>query len=107
MSHLSLRARALVVGYGQDLVLRGADLDVAGGRRVALLGANGSGKTTLLRVLAGSLRPVAGQVLLDETPIGYDRKGLRAHRQAVQLVLQDPDDQLFSADVTGTSRSGR
>src|SRR3712207_8173971 len=27
------------------------------------------------------------------------RRGLRAHRQEVQLVLQDPDDQLFSASV--------
>lgn len=99
MSHLSLRARDLVAGYGESPVLRGAHLDVAGGRRVALLGANGSGKTTLLRVLAGSLRPESGRVLLDETPVRYDRSGLRAHRQSVQLVLQDPDDQLFSADV--------
>ena len=29
----------------------------------------------------------------------YDRAGLKAHRRVVQLVLQDPDDQLFSADV--------
>lgn len=99
MSHLGLRARGLTVGYGEQPVLRGANLDVADGRRVALLGANGSGKTTLLRALSGSLRPTAGQVLLDETPLTHDRKGLRAHRQAVQLVLQDPDDQLFSADV--------
>nr|WP_218880503.1 ATP-binding cassette domain-containing protein [Kineosphaera limosa] len=96
---MSLRARGLHVGYGDHPVLAGADLDVAGGRRVALLGANGSGKTTLLRALSGSLRPTTGQVLLDEKPLTYDRKGLRAHRQAVQLVLQDPDDQLFSADV--------
>jgi cobalt/nickel transport system ATP-binding protein len=31
--------------------------------------------------------------------VDYTRKGLREHRQNVQLVLQDPDDQLFSADV--------
>jgi len=38
-------------------------------------------------------------VLLDEKPVTYGRRGLRHHRQNVQLVLQDPDDQLFSADV--------
>lgn len=99
MSHLSLRARDLRAGYGERDVLRGANLDVAGGRRVALLGANGSGKTTLLLALAGSLRPTGGHVLLDERHVSYKRDGLKTHRQAVQLVLQDPDDQLFSADV--------
>lgn len=99
MSHQSLRAEGLVAGYEGVEVLRGADLRVAGGRRVALLGANGSGKTTLLRCLSGAVRPRAGRVLLDEVPVSYDRAGLRRHRQNVQLVLQDPDDQLFSSDV--------
>lgn len=99
MSHQSLRAEGLVFGYDGVPVLDGADLTIAGGTRIALLGANGSGKTTLLRCLSGALQPRAGRVLLDETPVRYDRAGLRHHRQNVQLVLQDPDDQLFSADV--------
>ncbi len=99
MSHLDLRARGLRFGYGDRPVLAAADLAVAGGSRVAVLGANGSGKTTLLRCLSGSLTPSGGTVTLDDTPVRYDRAGLRAHRRTVQLVLQDPDDQLFSADV--------
>ena len=100
MSHRSLRADALTVTYpGTGAVLEAASLEIAPATRLALLGANGSGKTTMLRCLAGSLTPSAGHVLLDDNPITYDRKGLRRHRQEVQLVLQDPDDQLFSADV--------
>jgi cobalt/nickel transport system ATP-binding protein len=100
VSHRSLRADALTVRYpGGAPVLDGAALEIAPATRLAILGANGSGKTTLLRCLAGSLVPTSGHVLLDDAPIGYDRKGLRRHRQEVQLVLQDPDDQLFSADV--------
>ncbi|WP_168583645.1 energy-coupling factor ABC transporter ATP-binding protein [Gephyromycinifex aptenodytis] len=99
MSHQSLRARDVHFSYGEAPVLRGAELDIAGGTRLALLGANGSGKTTLLRVLSGAVEPGQGEVLLDEKPIAYNRAGLRHHRQNVQLVLQDPDDQLFSADV--------
>jgi cobalt/nickel transport system ATP-binding protein len=36
---------------------------------------------------------------VDGTRLAYSRRALRAHRQEVQLVLQDPDDQLFSASV--------
>ncbi|NIL80493.1 ATP-binding cassette domain-containing protein [Rhodococcoides kroppenstedtii] len=99
MSHRSLAARAITVGYDGRDVLRGASLDVPAGRRTAILGANGSGKTTLLRCLAGAVKPATGAVELDGEALRHNRSGLRAHRQEVQLVLQDPDDQLFSADV--------
>lgn len=95
-----LVARSLRASYaGGPEVLRGLDLAVAGGRRTVLLGANGSGKTTLLRCLAGGHRPASGEVYVDGQAVDYSRAGLRSHRQRVQLVLQNPDDQLFSADV--------
>ena len=100
MSHLALAAEAVEVGYERGRpVLDGATLTVPPGRRLALLGANGSGKTTLLRCLSGALPPTRGRVTLDGAELRHTRAGLRAHRQAVQLVLQDPDDQLFSASV--------
>ena len=100
MSHRSLSADAVSVSYiGTGAALEHASLEVLPARRLALLGANGSGKTTLLRCLAGSLEPDAGHVRLDDVALSYSRSGLRRHRQEVQLVLQDPDDQLFSADV--------
>ncbi|KIQ18144.1 energy-coupling factor ABC transporter ATP-binding protein [Rhodococcus sp. MEB064] len=100
MSHRTMTARDIVVRYqGGPPVLRGATIDVPAARRVSLLGANGSGKTTLLRCLSGAVEPDAGRVEIDDVPLRYSRSGLRAHRQEVQLVLQDPDDQLFSVDV--------
>ena len=99
MSHRQLSASAVQVSYGQRAVLRGADLEIPRARRLALLGANGSGKTTLLRTLAVSLKPNGGEVLVDGVALRFDRAGLRAHRQVVQLVAQNPDDQLFAADV--------
>lgn len=94
-----LAAQKITVGYPGATVLTDATIAVAG-QRVALLGANGSGKTTLLRTLAGAVKPALGEVSLDGEPLDHGRAGLRAHRRQVQLVLQDPDDQLFSADVT-------
>lgn len=85
--------------HGPD-VLAGASIQITAGRRLALLGANGSGKTTLLRCLSGALKPREGTILLGGRPLAHSREGLRHHRARVQLVGQNPDDQLFSADVT-------
>ncbi|WP_329198464.1 MULTISPECIES: ATP-binding cassette domain-containing protein [unclassified Streptomyces] len=80
-------------------VLSGVDFAIARGRALVLLGRNGSGKTTLMRLLSGGLRPGAGQLRLDGTAVRYDRTGLTRLRSCVQLVVQDPDDQLFAASV--------
>ncbi|MGW5623271.1 ATP-binding cassette domain-containing protein [Streptomyces olivaceus] len=80
-------------------VLTGLDFAVREGRALALLGRNGSGKTTLMRLLSGGLRPNAGTLAVDGEPVAYGRKGLTRLRTTVQLVVQDPDDQLFAASV--------
>ncbi|WP_413760230.1 energy-coupling factor ABC transporter ATP-binding protein [Streptomyces sp. MMBL 11-3] len=80
-------------------VLDGLDFEVRAGRALALLGRNGSGKTTLMRLLSGGLRPRSGRLSVEGSPVRYDRKGLTLLRTTVQLVVQDPDDQLFAASV--------
>lgn len=57
-----IEARGVRREFAGRTVLRGIDLTVAPGDVVVLLGPNGAGKTTLLRVLAGMLRPTAGDV---------------------------------------------
>lgn len=54
--------RGLRFAYGARPVLKGIDLDIPRGKVVAILGTSGSGKTTLLQLIAGSLRPDAGEV---------------------------------------------
>ncbi|WP_017559598.1 energy-coupling factor ABC transporter ATP-binding protein [Nocardiopsis baichengensis] len=95
-----LAVRDLEFGYADaPPVFRGLELDVPTGGVLAVLGPNGGGKTTLLRLLAGSLRPRRGRVLVDGDPVRPGRRGLAELRRRVQLVFQDPDDQLFSASV--------
>ena len=79
--------------------LRDCSLALGRGRRHALLGANGAGKTTLLQHLNGLLRPSAGQLLLEGHPYDYGRHGLAQLRRRVGLVFQNPERQLFSAQV--------
>lgn len=73
--------------------LRGIDLDIAPGERVALLGPNGAGKTTLMLHLNGVLSALQGTVEING--ITLSRTTLRDIRRRVGLVFQDPDDQLF------------
>lgn len=66
--------------FGRAEVLRGIDLDVASGRRVALVGPNGSGKSTLLRAVLG-LIGCEGEVLLDGSA-PFERREELARRLA-------------------------
>ncbi|MFB8771796.1 energy-coupling factor ABC transporter ATP-binding protein [Streptomyces broussonetiae] len=95
---LALRGASFAYEDG-PVVLDDLDFDVHEGRALALLGRNGSGKTTLMRLLSGGLRPRAGTLAVEGRPVAYDRKGLTRLRTTVQLVVQDPDDQLFAASV--------
>jgi cobalt/nickel transport system ATP-binding protein len=77
--------------------LRGVDLVVERGRKVALVGPNGAGKSTLMLHLNGILVPSHGCVRI--AGVKVERPSLKRIRAAVGLVFQDPDDQLFSPTV--------
>ncbi|HEV7750936.1 MAG TPA: ATP-binding cassette domain-containing protein [Baekduia sp.] len=69
---------------GGATVLRGVDLAVAPGERVALMGRNGAGKSTMLRHAAGLMAPTRGKVTTNGR---------------VALLLQDPNDYLLHEHV--------
>ena len=74
-------------GQEAPAVLRGVDLDLAPGERVALVGENGSGKSTLAKILLGLYPPTAGRVLADGRDYGeIDPDSLTG---AVSAAFQD------------------
>ena len=68
-----VRVKGVSKRFGRNVALRGIDLELAVGDRLALFGPNGSGKTTLLRVLAGLLPPSGGSVEIGGA--GYQHAG--------------------------------
>ena len=76
--------------------LRGVDLHVEHGERVAILGPNGAGKTTLMLHLNGLMR---GEGSLEVAGLQVEDGTLATLRASVGLVFQDPDDQLFMPTV--------
>jgi cobalt/nickel transport system ATP-binding protein len=79
------------------VALRGVDLVVDRGERVAILGPNGAGKTTLALHLNGIFRATGGRITV--AGMELTDTNLREIRGLVGLVFQDPNDQLFMPSV--------
>ncbi|RZI93562.1 MAG: ABC transporter ATP-binding protein, partial [Microbacterium sp.] len=80
-----------------SVAVGGITLNIDAGERVAIVGQNGAGKTTTVKLMNALLKPTSGDVLIDgESTAG---KTTAQVSRLVGYVFQNPDDQLFSADV--------
>jgi cobalt/nickel transport system ATP-binding protein len=73
------------------------NLEIQASERVAIVGANGSGKSTFLLHLNGILLPQQGELVIGELKV--EPRHLKAIRDFVGLVFQNPDDQIFMPTV--------
>ena len=87
VSHEILAAHEVHVNLGAAEALKGVSFETRPSELVGLIGPNGAGKTTLLRVLAGLLRPDAGQVMLGPVPL----KSLNAAERARRIAFMPQD----------------
>jgi ATP-binding cassette, subfamily B, bacterial len=83
--------------------LRGVDLRITAGERVALVGTTGAGKSTFVKLVARFYDPTAGRVLVD----GHDLRdiGLHSFRRHLGYVPQEPF--LFSGTIRSNIAYGR
>ena len=73
-----LRVEAVTKGFGGAPVVSNVSFQIAEGEIVGLIGPNGAGKTTMFNLIAGSLTPEAGQILLNGTRIDRRPQHTRA-----------------------------
>jgi len=90
-----------------DREVRAADrvsIAVRRGETLGLVGESGSGKSTVARCIARLIEPSAGEIFLDQQPIGrLGGRRLRPYRRRVQIVFQDPYRSLNPRRTVGAS----
>jgi heme ABC exporter ATP-binding subunit CcmA len=102
-----LAARGLRRAFGRVRVLHDIDLILAPGEALAVAGPNGAGKSTLLRLLAGLMRPSAGEVrvlgrvLAGGDPDARRAVGLLSHHSLLYDDLTLVENLAFAARLYG------
>ncbi len=100
----SLRFEGVRFAYaGQvDEALKGIDLDISHGERIAIVGPNGCGKTTLLSLVPRLFDPTNGRVFIDDIDIAT--VNLRSLREQIGVVTQE--NVMFRGPISENIRFG-
>lgn len=87
----ALELRDLRKSFGKTEIIRGANLAVNAGERIAIIGPNGAGKSTLFNLISGRFEPSSGEVLLHgqringKKPFEINRMGLSRSFQITNI----------------------
>jgi len=87
----ALELRDLRKSFGKTEIIRGVNLSVRPGERIAVIGPNGAGKSTLFNLISGRFAPTSGEVLLNGTrvdgkrPFEINRLGLSRSFQITNI----------------------
>ncbi len=87
----AIEIKDLRKSFGRTEIIRGANLAVNAGERVAIIGPNGAGKSTLFNLMSGRFEPTSGEVLLHGEsinglkPFEINRKGLSRSFQITNI----------------------
>jgi branched-chain amino acid transport system ATP-binding protein len=93
-SRYAIELKDLCKSFGKTEIIRGTNLAVAPGERVAIIGPNGAGKSTLFNLISGRFAPTSGQIVLDgqriegKPPYEISRMGLARSFQVSNLFTR-------------------
>src|SRR5947207_1193201 len=88
MGERLIELKGVTKSYGRVFALGGVDLHVDRGEVVGLIGDNGAGKSTLIKILAGVVRPTAGEIIVRGAPV-HNWNGARSRDAGIETVFQD------------------
>lgn len=96
MSYMEIKNVTFTYENGFEAI-KGLDISIDRGEKVAIIGENGAGKSTTAKMINGLLRPTTGDVIID----GMNTKDYTTAQIAkkVGYVFQNPDDQIFNNTV--------
>lgn len=98
MEKAILKVENLHYSYGDgESVLRGVNVDIYSGEKIAVIGSNGSGKSTFFLNINGVFMPKQGMISYRDTII--TKKNLKELRKNIGLVFQDADNQMIASTV--------
>ena len=83
-----LEVKGLKKKFGKNLVLKGIDLKVEKGERIAVIGSSGCGKSTLLRCLNMIENPTSGKIIFEDMDITLGEINLSLVRRKIGMVFQ-------------------
>ena len=112
-SATAIRVDGLTRRFGELFALDAVTFDVARGALFGIVGPDGAGKSTLLRILAGVLRPTAGDAVVQGTSVATDPEGVKrrvaylSQRGGLYGDLTVAENISFYADLYGVPRAAR
>lgn len=84
-----LSVHGLKKSFGDNEVLKGVDLEVHNGEKIAILGPSGCGKSTFLRCLNCMEDPTGGSIYFEGVDLADMRVDINIHRQKIGMVFQN------------------
>ncbi len=82
-------ATGIAKRFGEVRALAGADLEVGAGETLGIVGHNGAGKSTLMNVLAGTIQPDTGQLVIGDKDVTGSHSVTKASALGVRCVYQE------------------
>lgn len=97
MKEILIETKNIQFAYNEKDVLKGIDLSICKGEKIAVMGRNGAGKTTFLLNINGVLSPDKGKIYVKGKEIGKCNADVL--RKTTGFVFQDPDSQIIASTV--------
>ena len=85
---LVISIKGLKKSFGGNEVLKGIDLDIYNGEKIAIIGPSGCGKSTFLRCINCMEDPTGGEIIFEGENLADMKVDINVHRQKIGMVFQ-------------------